>query len=366
MAYIIEGGVRRSGNSVRINAQLIQVSDQTQIWGDSYTRDLSDVFAIQAEVAEAVAKALAVELLPQKESGPAKPPTESSAAYDAYLLGRSYWAKRTPEALHTAIDHFKRAIKLDPNYALAYSGLADAWTVLPWYVPGPYNEMNAEAIKAAELAFALDDSLAETHASMAELLCRQGYWDTAFEHYRKALEIDPNNATAHQWYGQSLAHQGRFDEAALELERSITLDPLSAVMRYCFGANMGLARRWDVAVEQLSKALELQPSLGGVWGKLTLAYLGKHDHAAAAASFVNYLTALGQPPNRIERFRKTNETVGMKGALIEWLNSFHGEDSLPFGAAAHAELLAWFGGKDRAFEWLERAGRPQDHNLKIT
>ncbi len=363
VAYVIEGGVRRAGNSVRISAQLIQVSDQTQLWGDSYTRDLSDVFAVQEEVAEAVAKALAVELLPQAASGPAKPPTESSAAYDAYLLGRSYWAKRTPESLHSAIDHFKRAIKLDPNYALAYSGLADTWGVLPWYVPGPYSEMNAEAKKAAERAFALDDSLAETHASMAELLKRQGHWEPAFEHYRKALGIDPNNATAHQWYGQVLGFRGRFDEGALELERSITLDPLSAVMRLSFGACLRLARRWDLAIEQLNKALELQPNLGGVGAELTLAYLGKHDHAAAATSFVNFLTAIRQPPHRIERFRKTNETMGIKGALIEWLNSFHDEDSLPYGAAAHAELLAWCGETDRAFEWLERAVRQQDPYL---
>jgi len=211
----------------------------------------------------------------------------------------------------------------------------------------------------------LDDSLAETHASMAELLQRQGYWDTAFEHYRKALEIDPNNATAHQWYGQALGFQGRFDEGALELERSITLDPLSAVRRLTFGVEMRLARRWDVAIEQLSKALELQPNLGTVGTELTLAYLGKHDHAAAAASFVNFLTTLGQPPNRIERFRKTNETIGIKGALIEWLNSFHGEDSLPYGAATHAELLAWCGENDRAFEWLERAERQQDPYLLL-
>ncbi len=136
-------------------------------------------------------------------------------------------------------------------------------------------------------------------------------------------------------------------------------------MRLTFGGCMRSARRWDVAVEQLGKALELQPNLGGVGAELTLAYLGKHDHAAAAASFVNFLTAIGQPPNRIERFRKANETMGMKGALIQWLNSFHGEDSLPYGAAVHAELLAWCGEKDRAFEWLERAVRQQDPDLLL-
>jgi len=198
---------------------------------------------------------------------------------------------------------------------------------------------------------------------MAASLERRGYWDTAFEHYRKALEIDPNNATAHQWYGQGLVFQGRFDEGALELEKSITLDPLSAVMRNSFGSSMRLARRWDVAIEQLTKAIELQPNLGTTGTELTLAYLGKHDHVAATASFVDCLAVLGQSPNRIERFRRTAETAGVKRALVEWLDSFRGDDSLPHGAAAHAELLAWCGEKNRAFEWLERAVRQQDPYL---
>ncbi len=364
VAYVIEGGVRRAGSSVRINAQLIQVSDQTQLWGDSYTRDLSDVFAVQAEVAEAVAKALAVELLPQDELAKAATPTANSAAYDAYLLGRSYWAKRTPESLYAAIDHFKRAVALDPNYALAYSGLADTWSVLPWYVPGPYNEMHAEAKKAAETAFALDDSLAETHASMASILELQGDWERVMEHYRKAIEIDPNNATAHQWYGQALGLQGNLDESAVELERAIALDPLSAVMRFALGGGMRLARRWDEAVEQLTKALELHPKLGGVGAELTLVYLAKGDHVAAAASFENCLTALGQSPRRIARFRQTYETAGIKGAMVECLDSFRDGDSLPHSANVHAELLAWCGEKDRAFEWLERAVQQQDPRLR--
>ncbi len=360
VAYVIEGGVRRAGSRVRINAQLIQVSDQTQLWGDIYTRELTDVFEFQAEVAEAVDKSLALKLLPQDELAGAATPTSNSAAHDAYLLGRSYWARRTPESLYAAIDHFKRAIELDPTYALAYAGLADTWGVLPYYVSGPYMEMNAEARNAAERAFALNDSLAETHASMAYILGEKGNWTAADKHYRKATEIDPNYATAHHWYGQFLAQRGRFDEAILEVEKSTTLDPLSAVMRLNFGGCMRLARRWEVAIEQLTKALDLQPNLGPAASELTLAFIGKEDHAAAAASFVDYLKMLGQSPSRIARFRRTYETAGMKGALVEWLELFRGEDSLPHGAAAHAEYLAWCGEKDRAFEWLERAVQQQD------
>ncbi len=363
--YILEGGVRKAGDQVRISATLIQVNDQTQLWTDSYRHKLEDVFDLQSRVADAVATALTLELLPDQTRPTAKAPTTSSAAYDAYLLGRSYWAKRTPESLHTAIDHFKHAIELDPNYALAFSGLADAWTVLPWYVPGPYNEMTTEAMKAAEKAYALDDSLAESHASMASVLQRQGDSEKSDEHYRKAIDIDPNNATAHQWYGQALAHRGRFDEAIVEYERSITLDPLSAVMRLDYGGGLRLARRWEQAIKQFSKALELQPKLGGLRADLTLTYLAKGDHTKATATFVAFLADLGQSPSQIARFRRSVETKGMKGAMVEWLGSFRSEDPLPYNTGIHAELLAWCGEKDLALEWLERAIEHQDPYVQL-
>jgi TolB-like protein/Tfp pilus assembly protein PilF len=365
VAYVIEGGVRRAGNSVRINAQLIQVSDQTQLWGDSYTRDLSDVFAVQAEVAEAIAESLAVKLLPQQQIARSKAPTESSAAYDAYLLGRNYWAKRTPESLYTAIDHFKRAIGLDANYALAYSGLADAWGVLPFYVPGPYSEMNAEAMKAAERALALDPSLAEAHVSIALVLGNMGDRTAGNEHYRKALEIDPNIATAHQWYGQVLATDGQFEEAIDEFEKAIALDPLAAVMRLDYGLCMRLARRWEEAGEQLNKALDLQPDLRNAATELMWVHLGMGDHAAAAASFENNLTLLGQPASHIATFRQTYQSSGLKRALVDWLELFRSEDSIPHSPAEHAGYLAWCGENDRALKWLERAVQEQDPVISL-
>ena len=356
VAYVIEGGVRRAGSSVRISAQLIQVSDQTQLWGDSYTRDLSDVFAIQAEVAEAVAKALAVELLPQEESGPAKPPTESSAAYDAYLLGRSYWAKRTPESLHAALKHFKRAIKFDPNYALAYSGLADTWSVMPWYVPGPYNKINAEAMKAAERALALNDSLAEAHVSMACVLADGGDWETANEHYQEAVAIDPNNATAHQWYGGTLSIQGRFDQATEEFEKAITLDPLSAVMHNEYGDGSVIARRFDKAIEQLNKAIRLQSNFKIANYSLTWAYIGKEDHDAAAKAFESYLRAVNRSAESIKTFRRTFDASGLRAGFLEWLDSLGNDsNSMGTGPERRAPLYAWCNEKDRAFESLGHA-----------
>ncbi len=361
VAYVIEGGVRRSGNTVRINAQLIQVSDQTQLWGDNYTRDLSDVFAIQAEVAEAVAKSLAVELLPRDELGKEATPTANSAAYDAYLLGRSYWAQRTPEALYTAIDHFKRAIELDPTYALAYAGLADTWAVLPWFVPGPYNRMNSESKMAAERAFTLDDSLAETHVSMAVVFADNGDRESANRHYQKAIAINPNNATAHQWYGASLTRDGRYNESVKEFEKAITLDPLSAIMRGEYCANLLRHRRFDIALEQCQRALDLQP--GGLGASLNLvwAQIGKEDLSEAASSFATYLRLIGQPPETVATFRRTFEASGLRAGMIGWLDSHKSAEDPPgVGLARLAGIYAWCNEKDRAFEWLDNAIERQD------
>ncbi|MHC5108907.1 MAG: protein kinase domain-containing protein [Planctomycetota bacterium] len=361
VAYVIEGGVRRAGSSVRINAQLIQVSDQTQLWGDSYTRDLADVFAVQAEVAEAVAKALAVELLSQDEFAEAATPTGNSAAYDAYLRGRSYWAKRTPESLYTAIDHFKHAIKLEPNYALAYSGLADAWAVLPWYVPGPYQAMNAEASKAAEKALALDDSLAEAHVSMAKVLAEGGEQAFAERHYRRAVEIDPNNATAHQWYGSWLAIDGQYNESVEAYEKAITLNPLSAVMRKEYSGGMLLQRRFDKAIEQAERALALQPKFFNAALDLVWAQIGKENLSDAAGAFAVYLELIGQPPENVAIFRRTFEASGLGAGIVGWLDSQQSAVDLPgLRPAKLAQFFAWTDENDRAFEWLDNAIERQD------
>jgi len=356
VGYVVEGSIRRAAGRVRISAKLIQVSDQTQLWSNSYERDLADVFKIQVQVAEAIAESLAVELLPDRQAARAKPPTDISAAYDAYLLGRSYWAKRTPDSLHTAIEHFERAIELDPGYALAYSGLAETWGVLPWYVPGSYDKMNAEAARAAERALALDDSLAESHVAMAVVLLSRSDLYEADEHFRKAAAIDPNNATAHQWYGLMLAVQGHYDEAVKEYEKAITLDPLSAVMHEDYSAGMLFARRFDKAIEQGKRALDLQPEFFNAASDLMWAYIGKGDHDEAATSFETYLRITHQPAEAVAAFRRTYNASGLRSGFSEWLESSGDAAGPPgLGSGRRAALYAWCDEKDQAFEWLNRA-----------
>jgi len=238
VAYVIEGGVRRSGNSVRINAQLIQVSDQTQLWGDSYTRDLSDVFAIQAEVAEAVAKSLAMELLPDVRTALNEAPTDDSAAHDAYLLGRHYWSRRTADDLETAITHFQRAIEIDPGYALAYAGLSDVYSVLPGYKRVASKEVMQKSRDAAQRALAINANLAEAQAAMGNALFSSSDYANALHHFRKAIELNPNYATARQWYSECLANMGHREESIQQARIAVELDPQSQVISYVLGLQL--------------------------------------------------------------------------------------------------------------------------------
>ncbi len=222
--------------------------------------------------------------------------------------------------------------------------------------PGPYNKINAEAMKAAERALALNDSLAEAHVSMASVLADGGDWETANEHYQKAVAIDPNNATAHQWYGSTLSYQQRYDQADEEYEKAIALDPLSAVMHNEYGDGSVIARRFDKAIEQLNEALRLQTDFKLAYLSLTWAYIGKEDHNAAAKAFESYLRIIDRPAESITKFRRTHDASGLRAGILEWLDSLGNDfDSLGVGPARRAPFYAWCNEKGRAFESLDRA-----------
>jgi len=362
--FVIEGGVRRSGNSVRINAQLIQVSDQTQIWGESYTRELADVFAIQADVAEAVAEALAVELLPPSDMSRARSRTAGGEAHDAYLLGRHHWAQRTPEALYKAVDYFERAIELDPDYALAYAGLAQTWGALPYYVAGPYNDMHARGEKAAERALALDDAMAEAHMAMGLVRENRYHLRTADEHYQRAVELEPNNVSAHYWYGYTRCMLGHPEEGVAEFRRAIALDPVYAPTRWCFGETLNDLRRYEEAADQLKKAIELQPAYLNAHRDLIWSYLGQEKTDDAIAAFEDYQRLLGHSAEELAEFRHLNTESGLCVAFKNWLASISGDAGTSSLSAWHrAKFYAWCGDKDKAFELLDHAWEQADPSL---
>jgi TolB-like protein/DNA-binding winged helix-turn-helix (wHTH) protein/Tfp pilus assembly protein PilF len=260
--YVLEGTVRRDGSHVRVTAELIQVNDRTSLWAREYDRELNSTLALQREVAQAIAGEIQATLSGRNpnEAGRNVAVAPQSDAHELYLKGRYFWNKRTPDGFEHAADYFQQAIAKDPNYARAYSGLADTYLLMVSFNLKPPREFIPKARAAALRALEIDPNLAEAHTSMA-LLKENADWDwqAADKEYRQAIALDPNYATAHQWYAEYLTYQGRFDEALAESNRARQLDPLSLIIATDHGAVLLAAGQYDRAMEQLRTVLEMEP-----------------------------------------------------------------------------------------------------------
>lgn len=240
------------------------------------------MLSVQREIAREITSNLRPTLSGVDRSRMDKEYTASSEAYELYLKGRYYWNKRTPPDLQKAISFFEQAIEKDPNYALAYSGLADSFALLTAYSNTSPRELMRRAKQAALKALALDDKLAEAHASLGQIMAYYDYdFPTAEREYRRAIELNPNYGTAHQWLAEHLATMKRIDEALAEIRRALELDPVSVIINRIYGDILLDARRFDEAIAQYRKTIELEPNLPIVHYFLGRAYTGKgmHDQA---------------------------------------------------------------------------------------
>ncbi|MEO6970389.1 MAG: tetratricopeptide repeat protein [Chthoniobacterales bacterium] len=261
VAHILEGSVQKAGEQVRVNVQLINALNDAHLWADTYDRKLTDIFAVESEIAKTVAETLRVKLNGRAEKELASRPTENPEAHQLYLKGRYFWNKRSTENLKKAIEYFQQAIDLDPNYALAYAGLGDAHSILPIYAGTPPKDDIPKALAAAHKAVVLDDSLAEAHTSLANALVMNVQLPQSEPEFRRAIELNPNYATAHQWYGECLFGEGRYPEALAELVRAQELDPLSPIINASLGMVLGGVGQTERAIDQLHKTLDLDPDL---------------------------------------------------------------------------------------------------------
>ena len=229
--YVLEGSVRRAGDRVRVTAQLIEVGDQTHVWAQTYDRDVASILGLQADVARAVAHEIQIKLTPQAQTSLATPRAVNPEAYRLYLIGRFLWNKRTEEGLKNAIDHFQRALEIDPAYAPAYAGLADSHLMLSDFGFLPPKEAIPKGKAAAQKALEVDESLAEAHASLAIAYLEYDWdWPACEKEFKRAIELNPNYATAHLWYSEYLSTTRRQAEAMAEAQRAQQLDPLSPII----------------------------------------------------------------------------------------------------------------------------------------
>ncbi|HSS17608.1 MAG TPA: tetratricopeptide repeat protein [Candidatus Dormibacteraeota bacterium] len=286
VANILEGSVQKAADQVRVNVQLINALNDAHLWGDIYDRKLTDIFAVESDIAKTIADTLQAKLTGEEKQLIAAQPTSDLTAYDLYLKGRLLWSKRGGENLRQAIAFYEQAIARDPNYALAYAGLAEAYVILPVYTATAPFEAFPKAKTAALKALQLDDKLAEAHTGFARVLCYEFDMVGSISEFQRAIVLNPNYATAHQWYGRHpLAALGRFDEAIAEGKRAIDLDPLSPVINTDLGYTLINARRDDEAIAQLRKTLEIDPTFYYAHYTLGMALQLKGDLPAAIAEY---------------------------------------------------------------------------------
>jgi len=363
--YVLEGSVRRGGERVRITAQLVQVSDQTEVWSDSYESSEGDVLALQTEVARAIAQQIQLKLTPQEQARLAASRPINPKAHEAYLLGRHFWGKRSDEGLRKAIQSFEQAIAQDPNYAPAYSGLADANFSSSFWGLVPASEGMPKGAAAARKAVELDETLAEAHGSMAFAKMWENDWPGAEAQYKRMIELNPGYAQGRIWHGDFLTSQGRTDEAVQEMRRALELDPLSLMVNNATGWHLYLARRYDEAIAQFKKALELDANFALAHYDLGRVYEQKGMYEQALAEFQKaaslspetpyILAGLGYGYGRMGRRREAEKVLEDLKALSK---------RRPVGSLNLAIVHLGLGDKNRALDELEKAVTERDGWLR--
>ena len=355
VANVLEGSVQKPSDQVRVNVQLIHAATDTHLWAETYDRKLTDVFAVESEISRAIAEKLQAKLTGSAEQVLAWRPTEDPEAHQLYMKGRYFWNKRNPENLKKAIEYFERAIAQDPAYALAYSGLADAHAVFPYYASTPPKDDARKALAAARKAVELDESLSEAHTSLANALVLNLQYSASIPEFQRAIELNPNYATAHHWYGEALQGEGRFDEGVAELRRALDLDPLSLVINCVLGSTLAVAGRNDEAIEQLRKTIEMDPAFDLTHWFLGQAYEDKGQIAEAIAQYEK-ATQLNPDPAVLASLARAYALSGKKDEAGQILDSLTIKSQQSYVSAyALAVIHISLGDKEDALRLLERS-----------
>jgi TolB-like protein/Flp pilus assembly protein TadD len=286
VANILEGSVQKAGDAVRVNVQLIKATSDAHLWADTYDRKLTDIFAVESEIAKSIADALQAKLTGSEKRAIADRPTENTEAYQLYLKGRFFLNKRTGTDLKTAADYFQRAVAADPSYAGACAGLAQADLLIPLFGAGAPRNFFPKAKAAAMRSIELDETSSEGHSTLGMLLCFDFKFPQSEAEFKRAIELNPNDATAHHWFGNALLISlGRFNEAVKEGERAVDLDPLSLIINADLGGDLMLSRRFDEAIAQLRRTLALDANFSYAHWNLGEALYLKGDVTGAIAEY---------------------------------------------------------------------------------
>jgi serine/threonine-protein kinase len=357
VSTVLDGTVRKSGNRLRITVQLSSVEDGRTLWSERYDREMSDVFAIQDEIAGTIVQTLRSTLLGDLGDPTPVRYTANVKAYSLYLKGRFSWNRRTQAGIKEGIRYFEQAIAEDPGYALAYSGLADSYALDLDYRGARVFEGMERAKAEARKAIALDDSLAEAHTSLGWVTFIYDWdWPGADREFSSAVRLNPRYATARQWYSWFLAAMGRFEEALLQGRTAIELDPASVSIRRSLGWLQYYARRYDDALENLRRALALNPTSEETHRLLGLVYLQQGLYDEAAGSFKEALANAEQDALAFAGLGHVAARRGRESEARAVLEELHQRARTRYvSPVAQAGLYVTLGERDHAFEWLEKA-----------
>jgi eukaryotic-like serine/threonine-protein kinase len=361
---VLLGRITQRGDTLNIQTDLVRVSDGSELWGDQFTRKVSDLFAVQGDIAKEIYDSLRPKLAGAEAKQLAKHDTENPEAYQLYLQGLFYWNKWTQDGFQKAIDFFRQAVEKDPAYAQAYAGLADAYTFMGASGYLAPQQVWQSAKSAAMQSVKIDDGLPEGHISLA--LVRENFdwdWEGAEKEFKRAIELNPNSAEAHHWYGDFLTRLGRFDEARAELKKAQDLDPLSLLINTSAGRELYFARQYPAAIEQFRKTLDMDRNFVPAQHGIELAYAQNGMFREAVAERQKVLTLSGSPDLAAaigDDYRKS----GYEGVLQSWLEGLNEVSKRGYVSSYNiAQIHARLGHRPEVHAMLERAYDSRDANL---
>jgi TolB-like protein/Tfp pilus assembly protein PilF len=356
VAYVLEGSVRRAVGRVRIAAQLIQVRDETHLWAQTYERSVIDILKLQSEVARAIAREIRIKLTPREERRLAASSAVSPQAYEAYLKGRHLWNRRTEDGMRKSIAHYEQAIRLYPQYAMAYAGVADSYVMLACRGMVPAKDTFRKAKEAARKAIDLDGELGEAHGSLAHVRLHDWDWEGLEADFERAIDLNPAQAIVYYWYGEFLMSRGRPEEAIAVTRKAQQTDPLSPVIGSSLAMILYLARRYDQAAVVLERTREINPDHFLPHLRMGLIRIQQRKYDEAILELKTAVSLADQSTETLAALATAYAAAGKKKPaqqILAKLQQLAGKRYvLPYNVA---KIYAAGADRDKAFEWLERA-----------
>lgn len=369
---VLLGRLVQRGDELKLHLELVDTASQNVLWAENYDRRMRDLASLQSEIASDVSDKLRLKLTAAEQKQVAKIYTTNAEAQQLYLKGRFHWNKRNVKDFELSIGYFKQAVEKDPNYALAYSGLADAYALMPLYGDFRPKDFMPQAKQSALRALELDPNLAEAHASLGRILNSYDFdWNGAEREFKKAISLNPNYPTVHQWYAEFLAFRGMHDEALKEISKALELDPFSLTINRMKGNILNFAERHDEALDQLNKTAELYPESALVRFNIGDVFVSKKMYGEAVAQYLGALRLDGKNASELQKFETAYRTQGWNGFWREYLSDLLIERKAVLEASENAyfknESVAFAYAATRngetALQFLNKAFEERDPDL---